>query len=149
MRITYLFLFVLFFVACQSESNEESQYEVREQDSTDVVDSIAMEDSLALDSVAEKQVVPVDVRDADGYEDDNAAEKIIKANKKQLSFCECAQKMNRLEKDMEAAEGDALDQLFEDMEKLQKGECAILFVSPNRTPDERKAHQRKIQKCLE
>ena len=151
MKIIYILFFSLILTACQSGSDAEQKYEVRdiESDSTAIKDSLAMQDSLLSDTIEEKKIVPVDVTDADGYEDKDAAEKIIKANKEQLSFCECAKKMNQLEQEMEAAEGDALEKLFDDMEKMQKGECAILFVSPNRTPDERKAHQRRIQKCLE
>lgn len=141
----------LFLLGCSSEP--EQSYNAsnnNKQDSTEQNDSLAkMNDTLSSDSSSNKKVSPVDVRDSDGYEDDDAAEKIVKANKKQLSFCDCAKKMNKIENELQEAEGDKFDQLFEKMEKLQKNKCAVLFVSSNRTPDERAAHKRKVKKCLE
>lgn len=148
MKYLHLFFIAILFVACQSEPGDEKKSNQEETDTSGLADSTAMMDSVVQDSSVAKEVVPIDVRDSDGYEDDDAAEKIVKANKNQLSFCDCVKKMNKLEADMEDAEGDAFEKLFDEMDRMQKEECAILLVSPNRTPEERAAHKRKVDKCL-
>lgn len=66
-----------------------------------------------------------------------------------LSFCDCVKKQKELETIMLETEDDAeFDRVMEELENMKTGDCKILFAGNITTIEEKRAHERKVKKCL-
>jgi len=67
-----------------------------------------------------------------------------------MSFCDCVKENKRLDDIMmgdETSDAD-FDKAMADKDALKDGDCAILFKSNINTIEEKKAHERKVKRCL-
>ena len=87
--------------------------------------------------------------DDSGYVDETAeTENLIEATYgKQWDFCDCVVKNDSVNKAIETAEDDEFDFLLVRMDEIDK-HCKTMLTTPNTTPEERAAHERKVRKCL-
>lgn len=130
---------MLFFYACSGEDTGEQ---------TDNKDNVTS-DTTSVDKDI-LQTEEIDTTATKDYVSEEDAMEELNKEHKQLTFCECVAKQKELDDAMETEEDDAkVMELLDEMERLVNEECKVLTVSPNRTPDERAAHKRKVQKCLQ
>ena len=122
------------FVGCAGEADGEGG----EVDTTDVdtTDTSLVDSSLFMDD--------------SGYVDETLeTENIIEAKYgEQWEFCDCVVKNDSINKAVEEAPDDAdFDAIFARMEVIDQ-HCKGMLATPNTTPEERDAHERKVRKCL-
>jgi PBP1b-binding outer membrane lipoprotein LpoB len=113
-------------------------------------------DTIAIDTVAvvDTTTIPTDtITELDpGIEvtESTSIEEFEKAteDKGGLSFCDCVKKQEDLNAQLDATEDDdEVERLFTAMEALTKGECKVLMMGGQTSPEQRKARQRQIDKC--
>ena len=143
MRLVVFFLAVSSSVACTS-SNENHSSELPKEDTV----------IHKLNPVNQPEQNTLDSSSVERYEADDASEtdKIIeKKYGVQWDFCDCIVKNDSIQKAIDSAgdiSDEAFDLLMKRFEEIDQ-HCKSIITNPNRTPDERKAHQRKVKKCLQ
>ena len=88
--------------------------------------------------------------DTAGYVDDDAmmTDAIEEKYGEQWEFCDCVVKNDSVNKAIDEAETDEdFDRVLARMEVIDQ-HCKEMLTTPNTTPDERAAHERKVTKCL-
>ena len=66
-----------------------------------------------------------------------------------LSFCDCVKKQKEISDLMLETEDDAVfDKAMADLESMKAGDYKILFAGNQNTIDEKRAHERKVKRCL-
>ena len=66
----------------------------------------------------------------------------------QWDFCDCVVKNDSINKVLEKAGDDAdYDAILARMEVIDM-HCKTMLTTPNTTPEEREAHERKVRKCI-
>jgi len=78
-----------------------------------------------------------------------ATDEVEKKYGEQWDFCDCIYKtdsINRAISNNTQLSNDDFDKLMARFEAIDSV-CKILITAPNTTPDERKAHQRKVENC--
>lgn len=117
------------------------------------VDSIHSKDSITLTNGTDSLKTQSNRAVEEHYETDNnqTTEKIIRQKYGvQWDFCDCIVKNDSIQNaidlagDIDDAEFDVLISRFEEIDQ----HCKSIIASPNTTPDERKAHERRVKKCL-
>ncbi|MDB0062489.1 hypothetical protein N9F27_00170 [Crocinitomicaceae bacterium] len=103
-----------------------------------------LEENLPVD------IVPVSEKDTTLSADENFAEnkkKIEKIYGEQWDFCHCILANDSLDKVVKS--GAELDDNFMKVFETVDQKCkAFLVMSPNQTPEERAAHEKKTRNCL-
>lgn len=139
---TYISLFVIsiFIVGCSGDNDAEETNAQGEH--VEKIDSTMNDQDSSM-------VEEIDTASAEAYVSEEDDLEKLNEEHKQLTFCDCVKKQKELDDAMELEEDDAkLMDILDEMERLVNEECKVLTVGPNRTPDERAAHKRKVRKCL-
>jgi hypothetical protein len=133
--LSLLFLLLLFFSCSEKE--------------TDCVDcncglnlnvvEISMEDALAQAKDPNKVL-------ADSTELKESIAKIEEKYGEQWDFCHCVVVNDSIDKAIKG--GNSTDKLMERWDYVDKKCQAFRIQDPNRTPEERDAHERRVKKCL-
>lgn len=136
-----LSVFVLF--SCGSSSTDESKKEdADKKDTTEVVNDETMNETDDTEEMAEEDKVVVA----------NPENTSIEAFEKKggMSFCDCVKKTHELDEEMllDETTDERLDEIMAEKDKLMNGDCAVLKVGGQSSPDERAARQRKVNACL-
>jgi hypothetical protein len=133
----------LFISSCGEEPIEEKIEE------TFIDDANAEETAADTSStgVYQEEVSDEETSLQDAINNNNAEEVVEEGG---MSFCDCVKENKRLDDIMMADEtSDAdFDKAMADKEALKKGDCKILFSGSQNTIDEKKAHERKVKRCL-
>src|SRR5690606_2283091 len=120
------------FVACQGSAEGDGEttdtLQVVNPDTTLVDSTLFTDDSGYVNEIIE-------------------TENIIEATYgEQWDFCDCVVKNDSVNK--ASMEEDAnIDAIFDRMEVIDQ-HCKGMLATPNTTPEERAAHERKVSKCL-
>ncbi|MCB9225430.1 MAG: hypothetical protein R2780_12605 [Crocinitomicaceae bacterium] len=123
------------FVSCCGKGKE------KEDDSHQVV-NVHSDDSTLVDTTT--------FVDDSGYVNDSLEmENIIEATYgEQWDFCDCVVKNDSVNRVLEEAGDDAdYDAILARMDEIDM-HCKAMLTTPNTTPEERDAHERKVRKCL-
>lgn len=107
-------------------------------------------DTLTVDTLIDTTLVDSTLfTDDSGYVDEALeTENLIEATYgEQWDFCDCVVKNDSVNKAIESAGDDEFDAILERMEVIDQ-HCKAMLATPNTTPDEREAHERKVRKCL-
>ena len=137
-KIIYISIVSIFglFTSCSGEG---------EADTTNV------SDSLVLDTIVDTTLIDSSLFLNDsGYVDEELeTNSIIEAKYgEQWGFCDCVIKNDSINKVLENAGDDAdYDGILARMDVIDM-HCKTMLTTPNTTPDEREAHNRKVNKCL-
>ncbi len=103
-----------------------------------------------MTGAAVEEVIPLEVIDTTSNLDEQFAENKVKIEKKygeQWDFCHCVKANDSLDKVVKS--GVDLDEKFmARFEEVDQKCKAFLVMSPNQTPAERAAHEKKIKNCL-
>jgi hypothetical protein len=124
----------LFVACCGSGHNKEESHDEH-------LDTSAVDTSLVDTTV---------YTDDSGYVDEELeTENLIEATYgEQWDFCDCVVKNDSINKVLENAGDDAdYDAILERMDEIDM-HCKTMLTTPNTTPEERDAHERKVRKCL-
>lgn len=67
-----------------------------------------------------------------------------------MSFCDCVKKNKKLQDIMMADDtsDEDFDKAMADLEAMKTDECKIMFAGKQNTMDDKKAHERKVRRCL-
>ena len=67
-----------------------------------------------------------------------------------MSFCDCVKKNKELQDVMmgENTSDEDFDKAMAELEAMKTGECKIMFAAKQNTMDDKKAHERKVKRCL-
>ncbi len=137
-KVIYLSLVGIFslFTSCSGEG-----------DGGETVDS----DTLNLDTLVDTTLIDSTLfMDDSGYVDEELeTTNIIEAKYgEQWDFCDCVVKNDSINTVLEKAGDDAdYDAILARMDTIDM-HCKTMLTTPNTTPDEREAHNRKVRKCL-
>lgn len=135
-----LFVFSIFIVGCSGDNDAEETNSQGEH--VENVDSTMNDQDSSM-------IEEIDTASNEEYVSEEDEMEKLNEEHKQLTFCDCVKKQKELDDAMELEEDDAkLMDILDEMERLVNEECKVLTVGPNRTPDERAAHKRKVRKCL-
>ncbi|MEO9531537.1 MAG: hypothetical protein ABJG68_14630 [Crocinitomicaceae bacterium] len=107
-------------------------------------------DTLNTDTLVDTTLVDSTLfMDDSGYVNEEAEiENLIEATYgEQWDFCDCVVKNDSVNKAIETAGDDEFDAILARMEVIDN-HCKAMLATPNTTPDEREAHERKVRKCL-
>ncbi|MCG8575139.1 MAG: hypothetical protein MI810_09670 [Flavobacteriales bacterium] len=124
------------FASCNGEGNDS----VDITDTTDL-DTGKIDTTLGADTT---------VLDSAGYVDEEAeiANEIEKIYGEQWEFCDCVVKNDSVNNAiLEAEEDEEIDRIIARMDVIDQ-HCKEMLTTPNTTPDERAAHEKKVNKCL-
>lgn len=135
MKFIALIFIPLFFISCKSEptTKETKQEFLNEPESKD--EKVIESDLSNIKKPLQTEVI-------------ENHQKITQKYGKQLDFCSCIQfhdsLNNAAQKDLSDKQIEKLLNRWEQMEV----KCKELVNTEHRTPEERFAHERKVQKCL-
>ena len=137
-KVIYLSLVTVFslFSSCSGEG------EIDETINTDTLGLDTLIDTTLLDSSL--------FMDDSGYVNEELeTNNIIEATYgEQWDFCDCVVKNDSVNTVLEEAGDDAdYDAILARMDVIDM-HCKSMLTTPNTTPDEREAHNRKVRKCL-
>lgn len=107
-------------------------------------------DTLLLDTLQDTLVDSTLFMSDSGYVNEEAETDVLIEMKygEQWDFCDCVVKNDSINKVVDNAGDDAdYDAIFARMDTID-AHCKGLLTTPNTTPDERAAHERKVRKCL-
>ena len=123
------------FVSCCGKAKEDKEDVVVEEVET-TVDTATVDTTLFVDD--------------SGYVDEALeTENLIEATYgEQWDFCDCVVKNDSVNRVLEEAGDDAdYDAILARMDEIDM-HCKTMLTTPNTTPEEREAHERKVRKCL-
>ena len=137
MKYLTLLTLVLFLVSCSEKSS----------DCTDCNDcglnlnvkEVSLEEALSQSKNPDKVLV-------DSTELKESIAKIEAKYGEQWDFCPCVVVNDSIDKAIKA--GNTADKLIERWDYVDKKCQAFRIQDPNRTPEERDAHERRVKKCL-
>ena len=137
MKYLTLLTLVLFLVSCSEKSS----------DCTDCNDcglnlnvkEVSLEEALSQSKNPDKVLV-------DSTELKESIAKIEAKYGEQWDFCHCVVVNDSIDKAIKA--GNTADKLIERWDYVDKKCQAFRIQDPNRTPEERDAHERRVKKCL-
>ncbi|MFK8044301.1 MAG: hypothetical protein AB8B72_02310 [Crocinitomicaceae bacterium] len=137
----YICLGILVFSCSQTENKNNL--------TTSKPDPISKIDDALIDSI----ITVLDSNSVEDYEENEELaqkEVIEKVYGKQWDFCDCIQKTDSIQKAIdnvaEISDSD-FDKIMNRFDEIDQ-HCKAIITSPNTTPEERKAHERKVKKCL-
>lgn len=136
-----LSVFILF--SCGSSSTDESKKEdADKKDTTETISDENNNETEEAEEMAEEDKVVVA----------NPENTSIEAYEKKggMSFCDCVKKTAELDEEMMADEttDERFEEIMAEKDKLMNGDCAVLKVGGQSSPDEREARLRKVKACL-
>ena len=142
-----LFIFIFFMTSCGGEDPSEDEL-IEETEEVFVDDANAEETAADTSSTG--------VYQEEVSEEPQSLQEALSGNKEPeveeggMSFCDCVKENKRLDEIMMADEtSDAdFDKAMADKDALKNGDCKILFASSQNTIEEKKAHERKVRRCL-
>jgi len=143
-----LFTFVLFLTSCGGDEPTDEQLE-------ETTEEVVVDDPNAEITAADTSSTGV-YQEEVSEEPQSLQEAMQSSNNEPeveeggMSFCDCVKKNKELEDIMMADEtSDAdFDKAMTEIEAMKTGECKILFAAKQNTIDEKKAHERKVRRCL-
>jgi len=135
------------FIACNTSSNQVIDDTTIDSTLINTIDTIQIIEPT-IDTISKL----ADSLVKDGYVDETVQlEKVIEEKYgKQWDFCDCVIKNDSINKAMSNLDGvsdEDVDKLFLRWDKIES-HCMKLLTAPNKTPDERNRHARKVRKCL-
>lgn len=140
-----LFLITLFAaISCTSDATNDELL----QDGTDSlsVDGV-VQDTLDKHIISDYDMSTVDKKNQKEFKQNLA--KIEKIHGEQWDFCTCVVKNDSINKAFAKPVSDeAFDRLSDRFDEIDSKCKAFLAQSPNVTPEERVAHEKKVKKCL-
>ncbi len=139
-----LFFITLFTViSCTSDVNNAELL-------TDTSDSLAVEndkDTIDKHIISDYDMSTVDKKNQKEFKQSLA--KIEKIHGEQWDFCTCVVKNDSINKAFAKPVSDKeFDRLSDRFDEIDSKCKAFLAQSPNVTPEERVAHEKKVKKCL-
>ena len=143
LAIISLFSFTLFITSCGGEEPTE-----------EIIEEVFVDDANAEKTAADTSSTGVYqeevTEEVTNLQDALRSEKEEIVEEGGMSFCDCVKRNKELSDIMMADEtSDAdFDKAMEELESMKTGACKILFAAKQTTIDEKKAHERKVKKCL-
>ena len=139
-----VFCFLLFITSCGGEEPTDEMIETEE-----FIDDGNAEETAADTSstgVYQEEVTDEETSLQDALQGNTEPE----IEEGGMSFCDCVKENKRLDDIMmgdETSDAD-FDKAMADKDALKTGDCKILFAGNQNTIDEKKAHERKVRRCL-
>ncbi len=139
--------FIFFMTSCGSDEPIEEEITEEVVEETFVDDANAEETAADTSStgVYQEEVVEGETSLQDALKGDGEAE----IEEGGITLCDCVKKNKELTDKMMAdgTSDEEFDKAMEDLEAMKTGDCKIMF--PNQSNiDEKKAHERKVKRCL-
>ena len=143
MKRLLFILTIISVIGCKSDGEND----IVDEDVTDSVDIVEVKDSLDKVIISDYDMSTVDKENIKEFKQNLA--KIEKIHGEQWDFCTCVLKNDSINtafaKPVSDKEFDRLSARFDAIDSKCK---AFLAQSPNVTPEERIAHEKKVKKCL-
>ena len=140
-----IFCFLFFITSCGGDEPTDEMIEGFEG----FVDDANAEETAADTSstgVYQEEVSDEEVSLQDAMKQNNTEEEVEEGGR---SFCECIKENKKLTDLMMETEDDALfDKAMADLEAMKTNDCKILFAGDQSTMEAKRAHERKVKKCL-
>lgn len=127
-------LLIAFLVSCGGNSDEKKSDSKDEKDTTE---------NETKDSNA------IEIEEAIENPDETSIEEFEKAEGG-MSFCDCVKKVQELDDKMMADETteEEMEAIMAEKEKLVDGECKVIKMGGQDSPEDRAERQRKAKACL-
>lgn len=141
-----LFIFsLLLFVSCGSDTSADADAKNDDADSLDVADG---EELDTLNIKSDYSMGTVDAKERKEFR-----QNLVKIEQKhgiQWDFCTCVVANDSINTVLKVANlpDSKLDKLLERLTVVEEKCQAFLVQSPDRTPDERARHEKKVRDCL-
>ena len=141
-----LFIFsLLLFVSCGSDASADADAKNDDADSLDVADG---EELDTLNIKSDYSMGTVDAKERKEFR-----QNLVKIEQKhgiQWDFCTCVVANDSINTVLKVANlpDSKLDKLLERLTVVEEKCQAFLVQSPDRTPDERARHEKKVRDCL-
>lgn len=143
MRASLLLLTLILVISCKSDSSEVIDNETNDTDTTSQTTGSEALDTANIES--EYDMSTVDGKDKREFIETLA--KIEKEHGVQWDFCRCVVVNDSLNKAVKDPNAD-LDEILTRMDEVEEKCKAFLAQNPDRTPEERIRHEKKVKKCL-
>lgn len=139
-----IFTFVLFLTSC---GGEEPVKEVIEEVVVDDPNAEITAADTSSTGVYQEEVSEEPQSLQEAMQGSNSEPEVEEGG---MSFCDCVKKNKELQDIMmgENTSDEDFDKAMEDIEAMKTGECKIMFAAKQNTMDEKKAHERKVRRCL-
>ncbi len=139
-----IFTFVLFLTSCGGEEPVEEVIEevVVDDPNAEITAADTSSTGVYQEEVSEE---PQSLQEA--MQGSNSEPEVEEGG---MSFCDCVKKNKELQDIMmgENTSDEDFDKAMADIEAMKTGECKIMFAAKQNTMDEKKAHERKVRRCL-
>ncbi len=141
-----IFCFTFLITSCGGDEPTDEMIE----DVENFVDDANAEETAADTSstgVYQEEVNDEEVSLQDAMKQNNSEEEVEEGG---MSFCDCVKENKRLDDIMmgdETSDAD-FDKAMADKDALKDGDCAILFKGDQSTIEGKRAHERKVKRCL-
>lgn len=149
MKKVYLFALIALLLNAVSCTSETKVVENNLNGEVKTIDSVHADSAIQndLDSQNFIQVDMSSAIDKDGYVDEEKErlQAIVKKSP-QLDFCTCIVRIDSMEKALNEIDGPEWDKLWSDYEIFTE-KCKVVLAVDD-TPEGRKNHKRKVDKCL-
>jgi hypothetical protein len=135
MKYAAILCMTFLLASCGGGADEKKNEKTDDKDTTANADSNTTE--------------PVEVEEAVENPTETSIEEFEKASEGGMSFCDCAKKIDELDQKMFATETDAeMEAVMAEKDKLVDGDCKVMKMGAQDSPDERAARMRKVKACL-
>lgn len=139
-----IFTFVLFLTSCGGEEPIEEVIEevVIDDPNAEITAADTSSTGVYQEEVSEE---PQSLQEA--MQGSNTEPEVEEGG---MSFCDCVKKNKELQDIMmgENTSDEDFDKAMADLEAMKTDECKIMFAGKQNTMDEKKAHERKVRRCL-
>ncbi|MDF1672122.1 MAG: hypothetical protein P1U41_01345 [Vicingaceae bacterium] len=139
-----IFTFVLFLTSCGGDEPVEEVIEevVVDDPNAEITAADTSSTGVYQEEVSEE---PQSLQEA--MQGSNSEPEVEEGG---MSFCDCVKKNKELQDIMmgENTSDEDFDKAMADIEAMKTGECKIMFAAKQNTMDEKKAHERKVRRCL-
>lgn len=127
----YLSILLLSFLVACGGGSEEKKEKTEDTDSTETADTIT-----------------TDVQEATENPDEVSIEEFEKSGEG-LPLCDCVKMVKAMDEEMMADETseERMEEIMAEKDKLMDGECKILKMGGQDSPEERAERQRQIKAC--
>ena len=139
-----VFTFIFFMASCGGEEPTDEMVDEVEEFVDDANAEITAADTSST-GVYQEEVS----EEPQSLQEALAGDKEPEVEEGGMSFCDCVKENKRLTDLMMETEDDAVfDQAMADLEAMKTGDCKILFAGDQSTIEGKKAHERKVKRCL-
>ncbi len=136
-KVQHLFVCCLIFVSCDSNKTESTPID-KTKEQKEIVEKTTGDNLLIVKEKPKRNLKEKQVNH----------EKIVSKYGEQWDFCSCVQANDSINRASQKGLNEKQAEILMKRWEVVEVKCKEFLTNPNRTPEEREIHERKVAKCL-